>query len=305
MLIFLLLWSKQALSNKVDELKTDKEVSEFVKTMNPDFAKNKYARFEIKATDSIAKYLNCNGIFKSWDIKNWEKADITNDGLTDLVFVAYWSNYISYAFIDMGDNNFKLIQFSKNPFDPCQLVKPIRIGSKNYLKISRKTVVPDTVSKDRLRYKDVLITDTLVFKFDNFIELSQLKNPDIEIESIELKTGYCYGSCPVFEIKLSKNGMANFTGIAYTTQKGESSKRLPRKYFKDVTDLATYIDVKKLNNNYSVLWTDDQTATLTLTFKDKSKKVIVDYGRQATFGLSAIYEKLMRIALQWKELLYQ
>ena len=273
--------------------------------MNPNFAKDKYGRFEVKSTDSIAKYLNCNGIFKSWDIKNWEKADITNDGLTDLVFVAYWYNYISYAFIDTGNNNFRLIRFSKNPFGPCELIKPIKVGSGNCLKIFRKTVVPDTSHKERLRYKDVLIIDTLIFKFDSFIERSQLDNLNNEIESIELNTGHCFGSCPVFSLQLARNGRANYEGIAYMPQKGKSSKRLPQKYFKELTDLATYIDVKKLNDNYAVTWTDDQTATLTLIFKDQSRKVIVDYGKQGTFGLSAIYSKLMEIALQWKELPYQ
>jgi len=300
LLLFLLLLSKQVLSNKIDDLKTDQEVTEFVKTMNPQFAKDKYGRFAIKATDSIARDLNCNGIFKSWNIKNWEKADITNDGLTDLLFVAYWYDYISYAFIDMGNNNFRLIRFSKNTFEPCELIKPIKIGSENYLKIFRKTAVPDTLNKEQLRYKDLMITDTLVFKFDSFTELSQLKNQGNEIESIELKTDYCFGSCPVFELTLYKNGKANFIGKDYMQLKGKSSKRLPRKYFEDVTDLATYIDVRNLKNNYAVTWTDDQTATLTVVFKDKSQKVIVDYGMQGTFGLNAIYGKLMKIALQWK-----
>lgn len=81
--IFLLLLSKQALSNTIDDLKTDGEVNAFVKAQNPDFVKYNDGKFEIRATNLIAKDLSCNGIFESWQIRNWEKADITNDGLTD------------------------------------------------------------------------------------------------------------------------------------------------------------------------------------------------------------------------------
>jgi len=57
--------------------------------------------------------------------------------------------------------------------------------------------------------------------------------------------------------------------------------------------------VKELKNNYSVNWTDDQTSTLTIIFKDHSRKVIRDYGMQGTFGLSAMYTKLKKIGAEW------
>jgi len=300
LLILLLLLSKQVLSNKIDDLKTDGEVNEFVNTMNPQFVKDKYVKFEIRSTDSIAKDLNCNGIFESWQIKNWEKADITNDGLTDLIFVAHWYHYISYALIDNGHNNFKLIEFSKNPFEHCDFIKPVKAGSTNYLKIFRKIQEPDTANKEPFNYKEVIIIDTLVFKFNDFIELRRSENNRNDIESIEIKTSTCYGSCPAFILKLSENGTANFEGIAFTKQQGKSSKNLLKVSFNEISAVANYIDVRNLKDNYAVNWTDDQTATLTVTFKDQSTKVIRDYGLQGTFGLSAIYSKMMKIGTEWK-----
>ncbi len=299
-LIILLLLSKHALSNKIDDLKTDREVNEFVKTINPGFFQDEHVKFEIRSTDSIAKDLNCNGIFQSWHIKNWEKADITNDGLTDLVFVTHWYDYISYALIDKGDDNFKLIRFSKNPLEHCELIKPVKTGSNNYIKIFRKTQEPDTANKEPFNYKEVLILDTLVFKFDDFIELAHTENTRNDIESIEINTSTCNGSCPAFILKLFKNGTANFEGIAFTKHIGKSSKRLRKATFKDIIAVANYIDIRNLKDNYAVSWTDDQTATLTIVFNDQSKKVIIDYGLQGTFGLSAVYSKLMKIATEWK-----
>jgi len=268
LLILLLLLSKQTLSNKIDDLKTDEDVNKFVKAINPEFVERKNGKFEIRSTDSIAKDLNCNGIFERWHIRNWEKADITNDGLTDLIFVAHWYDYISYALIDNGDNNFKLIKFSKNPFEQCELIKPVKAGSNNYVKIFRKTQEPDTANKGPFNYKEVIIMDTLVFKFNDFIELGHSENTRNDIESIEIKTSTCHGSCPAFILKLSKNGTANFEGIAFTKQRGKSSKKLPKVSFNEISAVANYIDVRSLKDNYAVNWTDDQTATLTVTFKD-------------------------------------
>lgn len=125
--------------NKVDSLISDSDVNDFAKSENPEFVKDKFGKFQIQPTDSLLKNLACEGILANWKIKNWEKVDVTNDGLTDLVFIAYWYDYISYVFIDQGNNKFKLFRFSKNSFENCELIKPIKIGTKNYLRLFRKT----------------------------------------------------------------------------------------------------------------------------------------------------------------------
>jgi len=301
LIIIFLLFSNQAFSNKIDSLNTDKDVEEFLKGLNKDFAKD--GRFKIQPTELLAKSLDCEGVFQQWKMKNWEKVDITNDGLTDLIFIANWYNYISYALIDKGGNNFSFFRFSKNSFENCEFVKPIRIGSKNYLKIFRKTNEPDTTNKQPFSYKSVLIFDTLTFNFNSFIELNELKQSPNQIESIEINTSYCFGTCPSFNLKLLKNGTANFEGIGYTKQEGKSTKRLSPETFKELAALATYINIKNLKDNYAVNWTDDQTAILKITFNDKSTKVIRDYGLQGTFGLSAIYSKLMKIGINWPTML--
>lgn len=301
LIIILLLFSKQAFSNKINSLKTDKDVEEFLKTLNKDFAKDN--KFKIQPTEIIAKRLDCDGVFKQFEMKNWEKTDITNDGLTDLVFIADWYGFLSYALIDNGNNSFSFFRFSKNSFENCEFVKPIRIGSKNYLKIFRKTYEPDTANNQPFNYKSAQVFDTLTYLFNSFIELNHTGQKSIEIESIEINTSYCFGTCPSFNLKLIKNGMATFEGIGYTEQNGKSSKRLSPETFKELAALATYIDIKGLRNNYAVNWTDDQSVILKIIFKDKSIKTIKDYGMQGTFGLSAIYSKLMKIGVNWPKLL--
>ncbi|WP_148042749.1 DUF6438 domain-containing protein [Pedobacter jejuensis] len=259
--------------------------------------KDKFGKFEIQPTDSLLKNLACDGIFTNWNIKNWEKVDVTNDGLTDLVFIAYWYNYITYAFIDKGNNKFQLIRFSKNSFENCELIKPIRIGTKNYLRLFRKTQQPDLTNKIPFSYRDVIITDTLVFKYNSFVELETPGN-DI-VKSIKMNTSGCFGSCPIFNLTLYPSGKGDFEGIEFTKTKGKSSRILSMDIFKELSDLANYINIKKLNDQFQVPWTDDQTATLTITFKNGLKKTIRDYGMQGKFGLSALYSKMTSLAVNW------
>lgn len=283
--------------NKVDSLITDSDVNDFVKSENPQFVKDKFGKFQIQPTDSLLKNLACNGIFANWNIKNWEKVDVTNDRLTDLVFIAYWYDYISYVFIDQGNNKFKLCRFSKNSFENCELIKPIKIGTKNYLRLFRKTQQPDLTSKIPFSYKEVIITDTLVFKYNSFVELEAPGN-DI-VKSIKMNASGCDGSCPIFNLTLYPSGKGDFEGIGSIKTKGKSSKILSIDIFKELSDLANYINIKKLNDQYQVPWTDDQTATLTITFENGLKKTIRDYGMQGTFGLSALYSKMTSLAVSW------
>jgi hypothetical protein len=297
LLFSIFFFSSTAYANRIDDLYTDSDVYNFVKSENPQFGKDKFGKFQIQPTDSLLKNLKCDGIFADWNIKNWEKVDITNDGLTDLVFIAYWYNYISYALIDKGNNKFELIRFSKNSFENCELVKPIKIGTENCLKLFRKTQQPDLISKMPFSFKEVMIIDTLIFKYKSFIELGTPVNETIK--SIELNTSACFGSCPIFNLKLYDNGKSNFEGIAHTKAKGKSYKTLSKDIFNELNDLANYINIGKLKDQYQVPWTDDQTATLTITYRNGAKKTISDYGMQGTFGLSAIYAKMGAVALLW------
>jgi hypothetical protein len=284
--------------NTIDQLKTTDEVVMFVKDVNPKFAENKHRKFQIKSTDSIAKDLDCGGIFKNWNIKNWEKTDINNDGKTDLLFIAYWYNYMPYAILDLGNNNFRIFDLSNSIFEECELVKPIKIRQKNEILLYHSKSVLDT----NLDYKSNPKIDTLTYKFNSFIEINSQKKVDYEIESIAYKTNHSTGFSPVFELKINNQGYANFNGVQYNNFQGISSKPISIELFNELKELLEYIKVKKLENNYEVPWTDDQTAILKIKFIDGSIKEIKDYGLQGSFGLKTVYSKLTKIATEtdWK-----
>ena len=132
--------------------------------------------------------MDCDGIFKNWKIKNWEKTDINNDGKTDLIFVSYWYSYQTYSIIDNGNEKYDLHRLSKQLFDECEFFKPIKLNGKNYLKIIQK--------KKR-------INDTLTFKYNSFLELES-KKADYQIESVQIDKQGLYGVCAFYSLKLIK-----------------------------------------------------------------------------------------------------
>ena len=296
LLLFLLALS-MVYPHKIDKLKTTEEVIEFVKHVSPRF-KDSWKEFTIPPTDVLAKERECDGIFQDWDIKNWEKVDLTNDGLTDLLFISYQYSYTPYAIVDNGDGGFKVHSLWRSSFEKCELAKPITLNDKNYLKIyqprSKWNNAEDLLSLEAIEYT---VIDTLTYKFQSFVELND-EPANYEIEKVEFKSGPCDGSCPVFSLVLDASGKVEFDGAYYVNFQGKSSKALGTGLFNEIASMLKYIRVKDLEENYQVTWTDDQTAILEVTFSNGEKKRIRDYGMQQTYGLMAVYNTLTKVALE-------
>jgi|SRR5690554_1901345 len=299
LLIIFIFTSTFVSANQIDSLKSSKDVEEFAKKVYPKFTEFKWSEFKIISTEEVRAKISCKEGYDLLIMKNWEKVDITNDGKTDLILTAYWGTTLySYAIVDKGNNNFKTYRLSKNVFDNCELFKPIKKDDLNYL----KTYIKKQEEVGLMEYEELIIKDTLVFKFQEFVELN--KNPTkYRIKEIEFQTSGCYGSCPVFNLKINYKGNAEFNGQAYIKHKGKSENKIPINLFNEIQELLEYIEVKKLKDNYSVAWTDDQTSYLTIRFNDNSTKKIRDYGMIGTFGLMAVYSKLIEIGkeTEWKK----
>ncbi|MBW4362451.1 DUF6438 domain-containing protein [Flavobacterium taihuense] len=297
-IILTFIFSNIVFGNKIDNLKTTKDVIEFVKTVYPEYGiirykDFKYGIFDINSTDSIYSQLKCKEIFRIDEIKNWQKIDINNDGLTDLIFISHFYGYTQNVIIDKGKNEFKLIRNIIN-FDECEYIKPIKIQDKNQLRI-RKVNLPFDFDDNIEKYIKI---DTLTYKYDSFIELNDKVIIDNKIKSIEIKTNFCFGDCPVFKLTINKNGVAQFDGIEFTKFKGKSTKQLNQKIVDEIFDLINYIEIKKLNDYYEVNYTDASTANLDIFFEDGSIKKIKDYGLSGTYGLSALYSKLTQLGTE-------
>lgn len=282
--------------NKIDGLKTTEEVIQFAEYINPDFARENFGRLQIKTTDSIIKELkNCN-LYKSWDIKNWQKIDLNNDGRTDLLFTAlHYSNYSQYAIINTESNKYEIFTLSDNIDYACKILKPIVVNNKNELLVNNYKTDAETISKEQT----IHFTDTITYKFDSFIELSN-KPANYDIESIKFTSDYN------FEIEIDNNQNArykclnefNVSNLKGDFYKGESDKKISPAYFNEIKKMMNYISIRDLSNEYTLDGYDFSTVRLEIRFKNGSVKKIQDYGYQGTYGLNAIYNKMTNIILE-------
>jgi hypothetical protein len=82
----LLFCAQLTFANKIDELKTNEDVANFLSGLVIK-SKKDTRKILILPTDTIIKHFGCDTLAKTWNIKSWEKLDINNDGLTDLLFI--------------------------------------------------------------------------------------------------------------------------------------------------------------------------------------------------------------------------
>ena len=285
------LFITNAFSNKIDLLKSDKDVADFIISLDSMFTRKHAQRFIVPTDSAIVQ---CSPMAKTAKIHNWEKTDFNNDGATDLLVIGNWYDYKPYVVIDIGNNQFKLIELGYSSFNNCELAKIITINKRPMLVFYVKKTYLDRTSKKIADYKDSTEIDTLAYQFNSFIEY----NPHItkkKIKSITFKTGTCFGTCPEFSITVLANGKAIYSGGSFDKRDGQYSALIPRVDLQPIYDIIDYIDLKKIKNNYAVTWTDSPTCSLMINFKDGSVKNIEDYGELGTFGLRAVYDHFFQI----------
>jgi len=298
-LIFLMfLFSLTVGANKIDSLRSDEDVVAFLKMIDENFRSEKYNKIDLRSTEMLRKEMSCNGIAEQWQVNNWEKTDFNQDGLTDLLVILYWYDYGVYAVIDKGNNNFRLETLTYNIYKKCELAKPVKLNDEQLLLIYQEKTSGGTGGQP---VKMVYETDTLIYKYGGFVEYNKL-HPEHKIDSIQFRTGFCFGSCPVFTIRFDKTGNAEYDAGSYNPKQGKFTTTLKKENLDRILGLVNYMNVKSLQDNYRVPWTDDQTSWLKIKFTDGSIKEIQDYGLRGSFGLRLLYNIFfdLRSSESWK-----
>jgi hypothetical protein len=275
----------------IEELQTTEEVEAFVKTYDPKVSQEPEG-FRIPSTEELAETMGCRELFKEWGIKNWEKADLNNDGRQDLLLYAQWYGTQPMAVLDLGDAQYQFIRLKRNHFERCELFKPIQREGRTLIASYGGFAdgQPGLIQGAEHHQKD-----TLSF-FNNTLLRYNPSPAQREISSVKLVTTACFGQCPEFSLELFPDNTAAFEGLQYTPLLGGHQLDIENGTFQRVEALLNYMDVETLRNDYAVLWTDDQTGYLSVSFTDGSKKTIKDYGLRGTRGLEAVYQIFMEIA---------
>jgi hypothetical protein len=261
-------WCK---GNAIDSLKTDDDVRAFLqgRTSHRDdydiLANCKPAANEKLST---VKYL---------------KIDLNSDGLTDMIV----NGYYLFAVIDDGKGRFKTEFIDRGAFYQYQYALADVYDRSGRPKVIVRKLPQHGEGEIKSHY------DTLVMGYNGFVEYNTIAENDIA--EISLSTSGCFGECPIFELAVGSDGTAVFNAIEYNDHKGKLQCEIDTASLGKLFRLANYIHPKSLNDSYSINWTDDQTATLTITFNDGSIKTIKDYGMIGTFGLERLYNLIFRL----------
>ena len=301
----------------IDKLISENEIKEFIVKIDTNLIKFKLLKpnnFKSLFSDE-----NCKKIGDSLKItSSFIKEDFDNNGYTDLLFTGiYYNDFYIYILKSYGENKYKIdCVFSG---EGRKIVYP----KLNYIDgIPVLDLYARRKEFDETLKKAIIDKTTLLFKYGKFIEYNA--NPiKKDISTIEYSTSGCFGSCPVFDLTINKNGKSIFkaksnnfikiisnsygTFIIPDTTKKEGGtfflEQINQRKYNDLVEMLNYINFEKLKDYYSVNWSDDQTGTLKITYNNGKVKTIRDYGLTGTYGLNLIYSKIseLRFSEKWKK----
>ena len=105
----------------------------------------------------------------------------------------------------------------------------------------------------------------------------------------------CYGSCPILDISITKEGAVLFQGEGYVKSLGFYVGHLDRQTTQTIFDKFRKANPLALEYSYAVDHTDDQTLTTTFIQNGKIVKTIDDYGMAGPKELIWAYMLLSNI----------
>ncbi len=115
---------------------------------------------------------------------------------------------------------------------------------------------------------------------------------------IELKRTPCYGSCPVYTLKIDKNGKGLFDGVENVERIGRFSFSLSQEELVELENAFLQVDFYQLRNIYDGLVSDLPTTYITYN-KDGNRKKIMDY-YHAPATLRALENRIETLVLSKK-----
>lgn len=335
----------QVIPSKIDSLETEVEIQSFVQKLQYPYYRYRdhddsikthktFEKFELKKIkdfdrdhrkdfDSLTKILaDSIGVTNSF-----YKADIDNNGFTDLVIIGddksctgavpfepnstIYCDFSVYALMNFGNDSINPVNLMRLDFSGDAVVpKLYERNGKISLKIYE---APKYSWFENEKISDLKITE-LTYKHGTFVEKNH--TPKIyKIEKIEYQTEPCYGNCPIFELTINNDRTAFLNAIEYNSLEPnlweyEISRELKGKFkaiitdekYQEIIDLLNYLDFPTLENDYWLSATDMSGSKLKVTYNKGKTKTITDYGKKGTLGLIKVYDLIenLRTNQEWK-----
>jgi len=114
-------------------------------------------------------------------------------------------------------------------------------------------------------------------------------------DKIILSSSGCYGTCPILDVIIYSNGNVVFLGERYTTETGFFTATISREQFENLQNNFRKANLKNIETNFSVAWSDDERISTTFVSGDKIYKSIKDYGEAGPDELVWAYVPLRNL----------
>ncbi|MFC6096127.1 DUF6438 domain-containing protein [Flavobacterium qiangtangense] len=131
----------------------------------------------------------------------------------------------------------------------------------------------------------------------NSNKLKRIKHKDSfgDFDKIIYSSTGCYGTCPILNVSLDRDGNVLFYGEAYVKSIGFYKGKVEQKYTAFIFKKFEKANVKSLKSHYSEAITDSQTITTTFLKEGKIIESIFDHARQAPKELLWAYVPIANI----------
>jgi Domain of unknown function (DUF6438) len=132
----------------------------------------------------------------------------------------------------------------------------------------------------------------------NEVETARSRLP---FESVSLRRTPCFGTCPVYEMVLHRDGKAELDAQAHTSKLGKFTGEVTLFTYGRLCYLIESSHFSEMNSNYEANVTDLPTCIVTVS-NGTTMKSVSDYGRVGPIQLWAIQEVLDRVKdeIEWK-----
>ena len=288
LLCFFLALSTVLFANKIDSLKTDTDVENFVRQFIG------MSEFKIVGVEDIYSYSPCYiRVADSLGVKGWIKADFDNNGKTDLLLNLSENGHRKYNydrwFVVMDEvDSFRLVSMQPRAHgnDFRTVIEITGLPSVLVYRSWNACISHGVIDFDS-RYVGI---DTLQWIDDNFIEPNAI-NEKHTIDSIKFSItgGMIY--TPKTELTISRQLTAQYDTIEGGKRKG-STVKISDKRFQEMNSLFNHIILHKSTNEFEYAATDGVYYNLKIFYDTDKTYSIEDYGGDATYGLIAFYAKL-------------
>jgi hypothetical protein len=312
LLFFLILPLQLFSQTEIDQIRSDSDVVNFIRTQGPMFVDSihrpylKPVTFDIFGRSRIyrEKMDADEGHFTdSIMATRWMVEDFTGDHQKELVFYGRIGSETGvFVFFSGNGNSGHLIQltdmFARAYPHSIELYKK---GNVNLL-ILGSLEQPEWPVKDQKSIRERYFRDTLVYKFGYFTNYNEAPKKGLSFDSIEYRFVTNWMAINKWYMRIYKNGTALYV------RERDSVVRAKKEVFSFLEKLTMkidpgewqaildYIKFENLDEKYELKNVSDQTTGLTTVyFSDGTKKTVRDYGLRGTFGLQALYHKFYRM----------